>query len=386
MVVETSSIGPRRSSRIQNEGKKKAENLMIIEGAEKGAKVSSVSGKTKKRKAEDRTIEDSDLINTPALPAAAAAAAAAAAVEDIAPPGIDWENSVENITQLRALGREFCLTQKKLDTLDYKPVKNPHYKCAAPMKLFAARDVWKAAIELWGSAAGIRDRAAQRADSAKKRRNTIARKKAEQQQTPNIPAGYMLTDEADSYGGGYSSGDDSYDSEGFRYDGRGRRFTDQYGEHHYDYPSSKKKRKRRKKQVQQQQQQQQTPNIPARHMLTDDYKNDVEDARAHLRKARNDIKNSNLPELEKVAEIQSLERRHNDTMNRLKTGIRYLAAPLPTPLADQIQVKREKDEEKHVIGPVPAAVPILTPTTAPDDDSSSSLADQIQVKCENMIM
>jgi len=386
MVLETSSIVPRRSSRIHDKGKRKAENT-IEEEEEKNAKVSSVPREPKKRKAENLTIEDGDLINTPALPAAAAAAAAA--VEDIAPS--DWLQSVENITQARALGPEFCLTQKKLDTLKYKPVKNPHYSRAAPMKLFAACEVWKAAIELHGSAAKIRDRAAQRADSAQKRRNTIANKPvvAGVQKAGAIRGdGYAFEEnsDADSYGGGYSSDDDLYDDEGFSYDGRGRRYTDQYGEHHYDYPSSKKKKKKKKRTKKQvQQKQQQISSIPAGYMLTDDYKNDVAGARAHLRKARDDISISNLPRLEKVAQIQSLERRHHDTMNRLKTGIRYLAAPLPPPLADQIQVKCENDEEKRVIGAVPAGVPILAPTTAPAA-SSSSLADQIQVKCENMIM
>ena len=44
------------------------------------------------------------------------------------------------------------------------------------MKLFPAREVYRAAIDLHGSRDKIQDRAAQRADSAQKRHNTIANK------------------------------------------------------------------------------------------------------------------------------------------------------------------------------------------------------------------
>ena len=371
--IATSESCGRRSSRIQDQGKRTSKYGTTIIEEEKD----TVPRESRKRKA-DLPIEDDGLIKTPALPAAAAAAA----VENIAPSGVDWENSVEDITQVRALGREFCLTQKKLDTLKYKSVENPYYRSAAQMKLFAARDVWKAAIELHGSPAKIRARAKQRDVSAVKRRDTIANKpKPVVAGVGKAGAGGGYSSGGYSYGG-YSSGDESFDSEGFHYGGRGRRYTDQYGEYHYDeYPSSKKKKKKKKKRTkkQVQQKQQQTPNTPARYMDTDDYKNDVRDARAHLRKARDDINNNNhLPRKEKDKQIRELEQRHNVTMNKLKTGDRLAGAGL----ADQIQVKCESDEEKHVIGPVPAAVPILAPTTAPVD-SNSSLADQIQVKCES---
>ena len=252
----TSELCGRRSSRIQEQGKRTSKyGKTIIEeekdtkvSSEKDTKVSSVPRKPRKRKA-DLPIEDDDLIKTPrTLPAAPAAAAAAvfAAVENIAPYEVDWENSAQNITQRRALGREFCLTQKKLNTLNYKSVQNPHYKSGAPMKLFAARDVWKAAIELHGSPAKIRDRAKQRDGTAEKRRNTIA----------NKPKPVVTGVGRAGAGGEYSSGDDSFDSEGFHYGGRGRRYTDQHGDYHYDnYSSSKKKKKKTKKQVQQKQQQ-----------------------------------------------------------------------------------------------------------------------------------
>jgi hypothetical protein len=50
----------------------------------------------------------------------------------------------------------FCLKEDDIDHLHYDTVPNPHYRCAAPMRLFGLHDCLKVACEKHGSIAQIR--------------------------------------------------------------------------------------------------------------------------------------------------------------------------------------------------------------------------------------
>jgi hypothetical protein len=80
------------------------------------------------------------------------------------------------ITQTRALGSEFCLSKKDLALLPRSEMPNPHYRNAAPMKLFRCSDLWAAALKKHGSASGVFHAAAKRDAAATKRARTKAKK------------------------------------------------------------------------------------------------------------------------------------------------------------------------------------------------------------------
>jgi hypothetical protein len=73
------------------------------------------------------------------------------------------------------------LNSSHLANIIFTEKRNPHYKYAAPMKLFRCGDLWAASIRKHGSAHGVQLAVEKRARSAKKRAQT-ARSKA---------AGYM---------------------------------------------------------------------------------------------------------------------------------------------------------------------------------------------------
>lgn len=72
------------------------------------------------------------------------------AVNDIA-PGM---SSRERVTQSRAVGHEFCLSLADLAKLSCEYKVNPHYRSAAPMKLYNVGDLRAAVMEKFGSVKG----------------------------------------------------------------------------------------------------------------------------------------------------------------------------------------------------------------------------------------
>ena len=62
----------------------------------------------------------------------------------------------QNVTQSRAVGHEFCLSLKDISVLTYECVRNPHYRSAAPMKLYNVGELRRLALKKYGSVKGAR--------------------------------------------------------------------------------------------------------------------------------------------------------------------------------------------------------------------------------------
>lgn len=97
--------------------------------------------------------------------------------------GGESDENDDLVTAVRARGEEFCLTEKDLSALIVTHAPNPHYRRAAPMRLYRRSDLLAAARKKHGGDDGIRRAVRKRAERSAKARNTREAKKDDRRGT-----------------------------------------------------------------------------------------------------------------------------------------------------------------------------------------------------------
>ena len=69
---------------------------------------------------------------------------------------------------------DYALNDKDLGALAVEYARNPHYRSAAPMRLYALADVRALCLQKYGSRRGLAEKLAKNASAAAKRRATLA--------------------------------------------------------------------------------------------------------------------------------------------------------------------------------------------------------------------